>query len=136
MWADYFDEQGIQYAFFSAANAVALQQARRDAAVALEKNVEHSGPEDEGEGTVRSRRPQSSSDGDDYEEHSEGDDDHASYTDSSDKDSDEDVYVSAEEDTTEGSDSRGRILSVLELESLFVTMAPDLASEHICSCHI
>ena len=33
-WADYFDSQGIQYAFFSAANATALQQARRDALAA------------------------------------------------------------------------------------------------------
>ena len=35
-WADYFDSQNIRYAFFSAANATAIQQARRDALAAQE----------------------------------------------------------------------------------------------------
>jgi len=31
LWADYFDTQGVCYAFYSAANAVALQEAKREA---------------------------------------------------------------------------------------------------------
>jgi hypothetical protein len=32
LWANYFDSQGIHYAFYSAANAITLQEARREAA--------------------------------------------------------------------------------------------------------
>ncbi|KAJ7169703.1 hypothetical protein C8R46DRAFT_994085 [Mycena filopes] len=110
-WADHFDQQGIQYAFFSAANAAALQQARRDALVKEQNHEEevHVGDEDEGEDE-------------------EGDE-----TDSGDEESEEseyeseDFYFSAEEESPEGQDPRARVLSVLELENLFERMAPDLS---------
>lgn len=60
LWANYFEAQGIQYAFFSAANAVALQIARREASEAqLQKersmnNVENEGGEEEEGGPVHS----------------------------------------------------------------------------------
>lgn len=41
--------------------------------------------------------------------------------------SDAEDYFSTEEDTPEGQDPRARVLSVLELEDLFVKMAPDLS---------
>ena len=38
-------------------------------------------------------------------------------------------YFSAEEDTPDGQDPRARVLSVLELEDLFLRTAPDLSGE-------
>ncbi|KAJ7042422.1 P-loop containing nucleoside triphosphate hydrolase protein [Mycena alexandri] len=110
LWADHFDKQGIQYAFFSAANAAALQQARRDALLEKENNGEHQ------------------EDVEDVDEDEEEDED-----DSGDEDTEEseyeseDFYFSAEEESPEGQDPRARVLSVLELENLFERMAPDLS---------
>ncbi|KAF7339797.1 Large subunit GTPase 1 [Mycena venus] len=114
LWADHFDKQGIQYAFFSAANAAALQQARRDA---LERQSStHNNDEnldDEEEGDEEADEPEE-------EELSDENDDE------SDSDA-EDFYFSAEEDSPEGQDPRAKVLSVLELESLFEKAAPDLS---------
>ncbi|KAJ7706371.1 P-loop containing nucleoside triphosphate hydrolase protein [Mycena rosella] len=110
LWADHFDKQGIQYAFFSAANAAALQQARRDALLekqAAEQSEDESEEEDEDE--------------DEEEEEDEDDEE------SDDYEEEEDFYFSAEEDSPEGQDPRARVLSVLELENLFERMAPDLS---------
>lgn len=41
----------------------------------------------------------------------------------------EDAYFSADEDTLEDNDPRAAMLSVLELEDLFLRLAPDLSSE-------
>lgn len=41
----------------------------------------------------------------------------------------EDAYFSADEDTLEDNDPRTAMLSVLELEDLFLRLAPDLSSE-------
>lgn len=123
IWADYFDGQGIQYAFFSAANAAALQQARRDATAQAEEEQlqdevslsDSDGPDtpsddvsedDFTEEPVPKSPPQSESDTDD-----------------------EHQYVHTEEDSPDGKDPRTKVLSVLELEDLFVTTAPDLSSE-------
>ncbi|KAJ7225700.1 P-loop containing nucleoside triphosphate hydrolase protein [Mycena pura] len=106
LWADYFDEQGIQYAFFSAANASALQQARRDALLNQTRSVD----KDEG----------SSDEDDEFQESENGSEDESDYE-------SDDVYFSAEEDTPDGQDPRARVLSVLELEILFKRVAPALA---------
>ncbi|KAJ7786125.1 hypothetical protein B0H16DRAFT_1401155 [Mycena metata] len=108
LWADHFDKQGIQYAFFSAANAAALQQARRDALLEKENDVEHQEDVEEED--------------EDEEEDDSGDED----TEESEYGS-EDFYFSAEEESPEGQDPRARVLSVLELENLFERMAPDLS---------
>lgn len=48
----------------------------------------------------------------------------------SDEESDDDaMYLSGEEDSLEAKDPRVKVLSVLELEDLFMTAAPDLSSE-------
>lgn len=61
------------------------------------------------------------------EEESEGPD----YSEDEDEDEDEDetdeVYLLAEEDTEDVADPRTRVLSVLELEALFMSCAPSLA---------
>jgi large subunit GTPase 1 len=48
-WARYFESQGIEYAFFSAANAAALQAARAEAEAAAASAQYDSGEEEEGE---------------------------------------------------------------------------------------
>lgn len=115
-WADYFDQQGVTYAFFSAANATALQQARREALHTADEalyredssddenngNVEE---ESEVEGEVSQPEPPPSD--------SEADAEH-----------DETIYYSAEEDEPE--DDRIKVLTVLELEDLFMRTAPKL----------
>ncbi|KAF7310759.1 p-loop containing nucleoside triphosphate hydrolase protein [Mycena chlorophos] len=93
-WADYFDQQGVKYAFFSAANATALQQARRDQVALQEQLDAATGSSDEEE---------------------ESDEDEVEASESASED-DEDLYFSGEEDTPEGQDPRARVLSVLQLE--------------------
>jgi large subunit GTPase 1 len=110
LWADYFDQQGIQYAFFSAANAAALQQARRDALLASEEGMDkadNSEEEDNGEEEEESGEDEEESD---YEE------------------SEDSYYSAEEEESPEGQDPRARVLTVLELENLFERVAPDLSS--------
>jgi large subunit GTPase 1 len=112
LWADYFDQKGVQYAFFSAANAVALQEARRHALAEAEaKEAPGDGEEDE-------------------EEHSDEDEEDSEEEPESQSESDDEgLYLSEEEDTSDSQDPRARVLSVLELEDLFVRAAPDLSSE-------
>ncbi|KDR85376.1 hypothetical protein GALMADRAFT_354874 [Galerina marginata CBS 339.88] len=108
-WADYFDQQGIHYAFYSAANANALQQARRDAALA-----ETSDHGSHSEGATSSESESDTNEPINAE-------------DSSDSEHEDDMYFSAEEDTEAGQDTRARVLSVQELEDMFLKTAPDLS---------
>ncbi|KIJ64999.1 hypothetical protein HYDPIDRAFT_124392 [Hydnomerulius pinastri MD-312] len=135
IWADYFDGQGIQYAFFSAANAAAIQQARRDALARSEAETEAS-QEHENQDQAPFADPESSSDSEGPRTPRDGDDGKDLPSDSeldeeSDSDDEEDSrhkYVPTEEDTPDGRDPRTKVLSVLELEDLFVTAAPDLST--------
>lgn len=99
LWADYFEKEKIQYAFFSAAKAVAIQQARQTTQNQEESLVES---EPSGEKDL---------------ENLEGGDDGS--------ESSDEMYF----DTTEGADVelRARVLSVSELEALFISAAPDLS---------
>lgn len=136
-WADYFESQGIQYAFFSAANAVALQEARRDALAAEEEARRQA------ELAAADRR-QAEEDGSEAEEDEEAtaeaalsNDTTSPPADESDEEyetdsEDEDPYGEAfplplEEDSEDARDPRARVLSVLELEDLFTQAAPDLS---------
>ncbi|KAF8167726.1 P-loop containing nucleoside triphosphate hydrolase protein [Crassisporium funariophilum] len=121
-WAEYFDQQGIHYAFYSAANAAAIQQARKEADEAMHNSS--SGPDSDDE-----------SGDDDVPEEQETKplkDGVEEASDDEDEDEDEadeaDMYFSAEEDTEDGQDPRAKVLSVVELEALFTKMAPS-ASE-------
>ncbi|KIJ46381.1 hypothetical protein M422DRAFT_29248 [Sphaerobolus stellatus SS14] len=128
-WADYFDQQGIAYAFFSAANATALQEARKAAEEAEQRALEE---EEEGTSTE-----ESSEDEEDQPatqpttETSNASDPHVNSTDpevpasDSESDSEEEdhtVYFSAEDDD----DERTKVLSVAQLEDLFLRTAPKL----------
>ncbi|KAF9456157.1 P-loop containing nucleoside triphosphate hydrolase protein [Collybia nuda] len=114
LWADYFDAQGICYAFFSAANAVALQIARREAAEGKlqvgmsEQSFDDEESSEDGEGSVSLSNVLNES--------------HERY-----QQSDEDTYFSAEEEITGDHDRRIKVLSVLELEELFLRLAPDIS---------
>ena len=132
-WADYFDSQGVQYAFFSAANATALQQARRDALTAEEARVEaeenqmqYEGKEEEDVENVAVPTPSSAA-----SPPPESDDDESEEEDTESEDESAEFSYAEEEDSEDARDPRARVLSVLELEDLFVKMAPDLSSEYL-----
>ncbi|KAF8807756.1 P-loop containing nucleoside triphosphate hydrolase protein [Phlegmacium glaucopus] len=110
-WANYFDQQHIQYAFYSAANAAALQQARREAAEGSETLFSSDESENEA----------SDDDRDLSGEHS------APSIDRDDGGDDADLYFSAEEDEDD-QDPRAKILSVVELEEMFLKVAPNLSN--------
>lgn len=127
MWADYFDAQGITYAFFSAANAAALQEARREAlaeekrkAEAAEEAANHLYDSDEDEGELVPDLNEEDEE-DDSSESEESEDDH--------------YFIPTEEDTPDGQDPRARVLSVLELEDLFIKTAPELSSKLASPTH-
>ncbi|KAG6817702.1 hypothetical protein H0H87_004493 [Tephrocybe sp. NHM501043] len=119
LWADYFDSQGIQYTFFSAANATALQEARRDALLAAQSQTTASNED------VDPQRNDSSDEETDAELEDAPDND-------SDEDSlpedDDEAYFSAEDEEPKLQDPRTKILSVPELEEWFLSVAPDLSA--------
>ncbi|KAH8119933.1 P-loop containing nucleoside triphosphate hydrolase protein [Phellopilus nigrolimitatus] len=142
LWADYFDQRNIQYAFFSAANAVALQQARLDAlqreetqaAESQKESSEEEGDEEDDDDDDDSEETES--DGSQVEsgnvvQKPPGDDSQSVVNESDLGDhgyAENDRNFSLENDSEDGQDSRIRILSVLELEALFVHAAPDLSA--------
>lgn len=111
MWADHFDSQGIQYAFFSAANSAALQELRR------EMEAEKENAEDQGGSLEEEEEGSEDEDEDESDDHlSEEENHHHS-------------YFTTEEDSPDGRDPRTKVLSVLELEDLFFRVAPDLSGK-------
>ncbi|KAG9123797.1 hypothetical protein FRC07_013931 [Ceratobasidium sp. 392] len=132
-WADYFEKEGIEYAFFSAANAKALQEAKR-----LAEEAAH------GQAEPESQPTSDEIDNEDEAGHSqddEGEDEAAdpelSHTKTSPDDSIEDPAPQGVQeidvhhlpvDAGEADDPRTRVLSVLELEELFLSSAPDLST--------
>jgi large subunit GTPase 1 len=119
LWADYFDEQGVQYAFFSAANAAALQEVRRQALAEAETK------EAQGDSSSNSLDGLAASEEIEEEDSEEGD---FESEDESESD-DEGLYLLEEDDSPDSRDPRTKVLSVLELEDLFLKVAPDLSSE-------
>jgi large subunit GTPase 1 len=121
LWADYFDTQGVQYAFFSAANATALQEARRQASAEAEaKETLGAVSFDNLDGIVIREGTE-----DDVSEEEMED----SWSSEESRSDDEGLYLTGEETSSDGQDPRAKMLSVLELEDLFVKVAPDLSSE-------
>ena len=136
----------MRYAFFSAANATAIQEARREAAVAETRWQElEAQAQAEAEAEARSERAPEvdpspavdSVDADDESENEEADDgDGEDLAEDSEEESISDDDSQSEgrgaflpiEEGPEASDPRTRVLSVLELEDLFLQVAPDLSS--------
>lgn len=113
LWADYFDQQNVAYAFFSAANATALQELRREIELAKMRETEKE---------VAGNEESSGSDDEDDSPHTPEDEkpDHQERAQS--------FPLPTEEDSEDARDPRTRVLSVLELEDLFFRTAPDLSS--------
>ncbi|KAA1471574.1 P-loop containing nucleoside triphosphate hydrolase protein [Dentipellis sp. KUC8613] len=135
-WADYFDKQGIQYAFFSAANAVALQEARREALAAetAATEEEESHPDNSSSASDTDETPPVSegpaeAGGSHAEAAHEGEDDQDEDDDSVDEDGDDSEWSDEYEvkGNIESTDPRAKVLSVLELEDLFISAAPPLS---------
>lgn len=129
LWANFFDARGVQYAFFSALNAAALQEARRNE-LAAEQMREEQLKAAEANGTDESH---DTLDGDSSGSENwvdEVNDSQKQYDDSDDSSDDEErLDYSAEDGDAAAKDPRIRVLSVLELEDLFQQAAPNLESE-------
>lgn len=139
-WADYFEEHNIQYAFFSAANSTAIQEERARIALMAEDTSEEesSSGEDveeldsEEEEGARMKIPKSGNKLASSSTQESGSKllgvDETEDEDSSDSDSELAGRMRRGAGiSTPGSDeaARTRILSVLELEDLFLKQAPE-----------
>ena len=136
-WADFFEEINVKYAFFSARDAQELQEARQ-ALEGASLNSKSTPPppstEDEEEETAKEEGPHSKleSDEEDDEEEEEEDDEEGSSEEEIDTNSEADLPAIARKKADKivvDQDPRTRVLSVLELESLFINSAPDLQRE-------
>ena len=113
-WANYFDLQGVDYAFYSAASVVALQQARQEVATTVAQN----GPGTSG----HSGESTDSSDTDSLSPDNDDGTDESDQAPESDTDTEDACTFNVE---PECQDPRARILSVAELEDLFQRRASD-----------
>lgn len=113
-WAHHFESQSVGYAFFSAANASALHQERREALTDEPQQTPEHEPASAASPLVSDEEEEVGSDVDEGLSEEE-------------LDASDDFYSAAEdtEDEEITQDPRIRVLSVLELERLFTEMAPD-----------
>lgn len=146
MWADYFEKHGIQYVFFSAANAAALQeqedrQARRAAGEEMPPKAEDK-VNDREDGDEEEEDEEEDEDEDEdpaIEKHQEEETETAPEAQVEEDDNDSDYETEDETDSvtdqlqrttisepSEPEDPRTRVLTVTELEDLFIRSAPDL----------
>lgn len=143
MWADYFEKHGIEYAFFSAANAAAVQEQeerQRRRAAGEEMPPKADGKVDDREDDDEDGEEDEDEDEDEEDEEDEEDDESESKDDAP-EDDDNDEDYETEDETTSVTDAlqkakiaepevpedpRTRVLTVTELEDLFIRSAPDL----------
>ncbi|KAF8711788.1 P-loop containing nucleoside triphosphate hydrolase protein, partial [Rhizoctonia solani] len=125
-WADYFEKEGIQFAFFSAANAKALQEAKRLAEEAtFDQPQQNEDNESEDHSEIESEDEVVDATGDPAESHT--DESTEETTPHADTSADIDPHH-LPVDVSETDDPRTQVLSVLELEELFLSSAPDLST--------
>ncbi|KAK2461620.1 hypothetical protein APHAL10511_006083 [Amanita phalloides] len=110
-WANYFERHGVDFAFYSAANVVALQASKEVSPLVVQAEV------DDADASGSSSPDQSPSDIDRGEQFSESD------TESEDMQ----TYLNAQSEG-QHQDPRVKILSVVELEELFLRKAPNLSA--------
>lgn len=118
-WADYFDEQGIKYAFYSAALGIAIQEARKEAVEAMERAAQAEQSEESEEDEVEGKVEEQAKREDEEKAAEKG-------ADSREVVERPKIVISADDDDEDVSDPRIRILSVPELEELFIQTAPPL----------
>ncbi|KAI0361378.1 P-loop containing nucleoside triphosphate hydrolase protein [Trametes cingulata] len=132
LWADYFDSQGVRYAFFSAANAAALQEARREAEAAAARAEEEAAAAAEAASKDDGDEPTETDEDAEDESDEESEQDEEAVPESHDEDSSDDESEDGTwhpvEEGPEAQDPRTKVLSVLELEELFIKSAPDLST--------
>ncbi|KAJ1301757.1 hypothetical protein OPQ81_008986 [Rhizoctonia solani] len=125
-WADYFEKEGIQFAFFSAANAKALQESKRLAEeAALDEPQQIAANEVKHQSEIDSEDEPIDSNGDPTESRAIESIEEAT------PQADTSVEIDSHHlpvDASEADDARTRVLSVLELEELFLSSAPDLST--------
>ncbi|KZT35631.1 P-loop containing nucleoside triphosphate hydrolase protein [Sistotremastrum suecicum HHB10207 ss-3] len=139
-WADYFDSQGVKFAFYSALNAAALQEQQKAQEEILENVQEEneSAPnpddavEDSEEQVAEDVSKLSLGDDDIAPEENENEAEDASGETDDDDDSDDDSWDAgipavAGDDPELDQDPRTKVLTVQELEELFIRSAPDLS---------
>ncbi|KAI9513076.1 P-loop containing nucleoside triphosphate hydrolase protein [Russula earlei] len=128
IWADYFDSQGICSAFYSATNATASQKAQGEALVAEELTTPPDEAIEENQSITSSQEDREA-----IEEESSPNASTSSTASagSYNSGSDENVDSHSDEDTHDNRDPRVKVLSVLELEDLFMASAPDLSGEFL-----
>ncbi|CUA74783.1 hypothetical protein RSOLAG22IIIB_11472 [Rhizoctonia solani] len=121
-WADYFEKEGIQFAFFSAANAKALQEAKRLAEEAVDDQPQQ----------ITSDEIENQSEIDSEDQVVDATELHADESiEEATPQTDTSVEIHPHHlpvDASEADDPRTRVLSVLELEELFLSSAPDLST--------
>ena len=137
----------MKYAFFSAANATALQEARREAAAAVDEERQRLQEHAETSATAGYdtaevvATPAADAEGGEHEDDGSDEDSPAELeeeeysSDESEESEDGGAFLPIEEGP-DAQDPRTRVLSVLELEDLFVNSAPDLSSMCWLSDHI
>ncbi|GAA5906759.1 hypothetical protein JCM6882_003294 [Rhodosporidiobolus microsporus] len=143
-WADYFEQNGIQYAFFSAANGIALQEerARQEELAALEEASSEEEEEEEDDLVPGMKIPKSGNKlkGLSLSDKPQPTPATRSKVTRRDEDSDEEDEEDEDGETVakmrrgagislpgSGESERTRILSVLELEDLFLSHAPEVS---------
>jgi large subunit GTPase 1 len=128
LWADYLDGRGVRYAFFSAANAIAVQSKRQDTTDVQQRETPSQSkqtPVDKQAGAstspthaaVASRNTLSPT--------------LSSGSESSGTESESDLreYPASEEDVADCRDPRSKILTVPEVEDFFEKSAPELSGK-------
>jgi large subunit GTPase 1 len=129
IWAEYFESQDILYAFYSAADATARQEALQATSAIEEPTTTLNPASDESE-----RDPLAEKDPSTHAENGVADED-AGSTSSSETSASGSIQSESSgreeslllEDNVVDEDPRAKVLSVLELESLFLASAPELS---------
>ena len=121
IWADYFDSQGLHYAFYSATNATAKQGVLQGASAVgeLEKAAE------------RNQRAEFSEEDEESDAETISTSSAGSYDSVESETPDELLDTESDEDALDKGDPRAKVLSVLELENLFIASAPGLSGEFL-----
>lgn len=129
LWAAYFEKEGIDFAFYSATTATAIQQREADTLPVAELDsegskeqhrAENSSNSSEGERTALNNR-------DDYDNSAESDEDQDDVQGEGYSEEEESPEVSPDDtEIHQDQDPSTRVLTVGELEELFVKSAPNL----------
>jgi large subunit GTPase 1 len=119
IWADYFDSQGLHYAFYSATNATTGQEALHEAPAVGELV----------KATEENQRVEFSEEDEESDEETSSTPSAGSYDSIESETPDELKDPESDEDASDKGDPRAKVLSVLELEDFFIASAPELSGE-------